>query len=337
MKRSKRHHFLPQFCQRFFVQKGDGTNIWVYDKRGGPPRAQTPAITGFEKNLYTVPGDDGCPSDALETEVFGWLDGIACPILQRILEPGERLTREEAGEVAVFLGYMHARVPRNIDVIQQLGDVMAQEVLGSLPKDPQGARLLWDEYRENSGDHDAPPFEQMERYFKEPGKYFRVSMNPRHALAHSLASAKLFVLRMISMSWSILDAPDDEFFVTSDAPLVSFAPTTDGHVVFGANLVSEELEISFPISPSVCLYLHPGRGHQRWTATGAVVKELNRRTAFMAERFIYSHLRSSRVEALREKFSYTLQQAKIDAQSAAAEYRKAIRKARDAHLASRTK
>jgi len=311
-KRSKRHHYIPQFYQRLFLQSEDA-RIWVYDKKGGEPRDQYPVNTGVEKDLYTIPAQDGSPSDALETELFAILDGRASPILRRWSEPGTRMQQAEKAEIAVFLAYMHTRVPRNIAFVNELGDVMARELARSLPRRHGDLRAFWDEFRASRGDPDAhPEFEVMRPYLEDPERYSKITMNPKHALAFSLLATEAFIDSIRGMHWSLCDAASGSFFVTSDVPVVAFAPAPDGTVAMAGNLASPRLEVSFPLTTGTCLLLRRSPAQHRWRCGRELVQELNRRQAFMAARFLFSHLRFNYVQGLCEQFGYTLDLKKVD-------------------------
>ena len=314
--RSRRHHYIPQFYQRLFL-RADEAPIWVYDKRGGAPRSQYPVNTGVEKDLYTVPAGDGSPTDALETELFAFLDGLASAILRRWCEPGGRMDRSEQGDIAVFLAYMHARVPRQIAFVQELGDVMAREFVRTLPQRHRDLRAFWDEFVASRPPGEAhPDFETMRPYLEDPEKHFHIRMNPNLGLAYSLMLTDLFIDTVRHMHWSLVDGPSGSFFISSDAPVAVFAPAPDGRIALAGNLASPLLEVSFPLTPERCLLLRKSPGQHRWRCGRESVHELNRRQALMAGRYLFSHVNTGYVQGLCDEFKKTLDSKKVDDEAA---------------------
>lgn len=310
---TRRNHYIPKFYQNLFIEKGDGEYIWVYDKDGNAPRPQRSINTGVEVDLYIVPGDNGVPSDFLEQEVFQKLDGGSIgPIFKRWLQPHHRPEQSEIRDVALFLAYMHIRVPRNLDFINQLGVAALKMGLRALANNPSDLERQWRVFKESSGDPSIHQLDDMKAILEKPDEYIKVSMNPKYALAFSIKMTELFHETFVDLEWSLCDAPSGSFFITCDSPVVSFAPLPGGQAQFGGNLVSPALEVSFPVNPEVCVFMSRTKHQERWRAGKVFVHEINRRTAHMAERFIYSHVKSHVVEELTRQAAFTRSIPKID-------------------------
>jgi hypothetical protein len=73
-----------------------------------------------------------------------------------------------------------------------------------------------------------------------------------------------------------------------------------------------QVEVSFPISPGVCLLLDNVHGQQRRRLAGTVVDELNRRTVCSAERFVISPIRTRQIAGLVKEFAHTRGRPKMD-------------------------
>ena len=85
---------------------------------------------------------------------------------------------------------------------------------------------------------------------------------------------------LLSMHWRFFFAHKGQF-LTSDNPVYFHE---------GIGLVNQDSELSIPFSSAVTLWAsrHPGKVGSYHEASPAVVKELNRRTAKNAERYVYS-------------------------------------------------
>ena len=72
------------------------------------------------------------------------------------------------------------------------------------------------------------------------------------------------------------------------------------------------VQVSFPISPTKCLYLDRKSNDSYRRVNNTFVKEVNNRTAFMAERFIISHLYTKSTQKLIEHFAHTMKLPLMD-------------------------
>ena len=115
---AKRNHYLPQFYLEKFIPKSSKT-FWVYDKKTGESRPQTPINTGVEGHLYTVLNAKGEVDDSIETGILSPIDGEVKPIFDRWCSSPEEIRQTDIPTVAAFLAVFHMRVPRQIDVIQE--------------------------------------------------------------------------------------------------------------------------------------------------------------------------------------------------------------------------
>jgi hypothetical protein len=73
----------------------------------------------------------------------------------------------------------------------------------------------------------------------------------------------------------------------------------DGEMAaFGVGIARADVEIAFPVSPKVCLYIDRGQGYGRRLTPEGFVREINHRMAFAAEEIVIAHVESNRIEAL---------------------------------------
>jgi hypothetical protein len=117
---------------------------------------------------------------------------------------------------------------------------------------------------------------------------------------------------LLDMNWCLGIAPSDAFFITSDAPACPFILHEDGTATIGAGFGQRGVEVTLPLSPTVCLLID--RTHQcgRMRFSAPRVHDINRRTAQVAERFIISPHDTKRVRELVRRASGTWGAPKLD-------------------------
>jgi hypothetical protein len=290
---SKRHHYVSQFYLNYFCASGFG--LWVYEKALAQPRFQRPQNTAVEKDLYSFT-IDGRKDDFVERRLSE-LESAAKPILDRWQQYGALPNPEEMQIVAMFLALMYVRVPRMIETIREgeeiraretfklFAEVRSEEVEELLQAAPP---TLWGKSK--------PTAKEFVRYLDEN---YRIVVNREASVAESLRLAPATLNKLLEMDWCLCDAPKGKFFLTSDTPLCVFARASETKALFVVRLGLPNVEVTFPISPRLCLLLNRGHsGGPRRTVTAAVVRQLNARMITTAERFIYSPEQSSWVGEL---------------------------------------
>jgi hypothetical protein len=308
---TRRNHYVPRsylggFCGR------DGF-LWLYSKDGSPPRKQAPANTAAESNLYTTQNEDGTKSDALERHLFAPLDGDMKAILVNWVNKDYQIQDSEIAKMAVYMAYQHARVPRNIGVMGEILVAAHIKMTKEVLNDPEGFHRIFVEAAANY-DGDFGSEEEMREAIKNQERDFKIEADKTTAMAFSIERAEGCLRFLTAMKWSIVHAPEHYQFITSDCPVVVFMPDGSGKATFGAGFGMSQTEVTFHISPSACIWLRYGQDERRWTCGRDVASELNRRTAYSAERYVFTDRQSEQTQELVAGFTSTYGQPKLDRQ-----------------------
>ena len=306
----KAHHYVAQSIQKRFCDP-EGM-IWVFDKETLTAQRQPPKTTAVMTNLYTVETDDGKKSDVMERKVFDPLDGEIVAYIDRWIQPGYRIPKEEIPAMAYYIAFQHARVPRNLLMIKELGTAIAVKVLKDAAADKKQMDEGYERISARLKGSDSISREQYQGWMENLEDHFKFQIKDEFALAMSIKAVPSFFETFIRMDWSIVDAPRGSYFITCDAPVVSIAPVGPGMVQYGVNLASPLFEVIFPLSPAVCVWIRKVRGQRRIRCNSKRVDEFNYRTANMAERYILSHQDSEKTRTLLRLSAKTRQQPKID-------------------------
>jgi hypothetical protein len=306
----KANHYVAQSLQRRFCDENG--LIWVYDKETRQVRQQSPKTTAVETHLYTIETDDGGKSDILECKVFDPLDGEIVALIDRLVTPGYRMDKREIPNLAYYVSFQHARVPRNISMVKELGEAMALKLIKNLSADKEEMDEAYEHALKNIPQADHISREKYQNMFENFSDHYKFEVKTEFALAMTLRLSKDIFEFLVRMHWSIVDAPRDNYFITCDAPIVSIASVAPNVVQYGANFASPFLEIVFPISPSVCLWARKVAGQKRLKCSAERVEEFNRRTAFFAERYIFSHQDSQNTRSLLLQNAHTRNMPKIN-------------------------
>lgn len=274
----RNHHVLPKLYLQGFVIPGDEPHVWVY-KRGesyspglgkmtNNPHKESIKTAGMVRDYYA----DVKPSGEKDFETFeNILESLEKPANGIIakLRATERITDAEREMFSLYLVQMNRRVPNFREGLKtMLPKTIAtfeasEELLQkcNLPDTPEARAYL-----KTILDRIATP------PGLESGTHLKVLAN--------VANSQLTAV-MCQMNWRFFIAPPGHFFFTGDNPLFLFK---------WMGLNKPDSEFSFPISSQVALLGSHRRDHGTGFihGTSQVVKELNRRTASQASRYLYS-------------------------------------------------
>lgn len=304
---AKRHHYVPQFYLRYFLLKGSNI-LWVYDKEGGEARPQQPKDTAVIGGFYSIKTPAG-EMDDTEQE-FSQLEAVAKPILDRWQEDKAIPSPNEIAEIAYFLALLHTRVPRTAGMAQETGLALLLAELEQLKENPEQARDLWERFVKDTGE-DSLSLEKFLEFLENPFANYKIELNQKVALGMSMLTTGEIAQDLLNMNWCLCVAPEASFFLTCDAPVNVFS-LHGSQAQFGGGFALKNAEVAFPISPKVCLLLDRIHAQKRWRVKESFVKEINRRVAYMAERYIFSPIDAKFVRQLVVETSTTRQTPKMD-------------------------
>jgi hypothetical protein len=269
-------HYVPQHYLRAFATPADDTQLWMYDKRTATGRVVAIKRAAQQRDYYT-------PEE--EIRLTKEIENPGNAILDR-LRRGGTLGAEDRPILARYLAVMMMRVPRKRRTSRALLPSVLDHVVGDarkaievLPESPDGRRawMLGELARVHAKFEREPPAEVMANV---------LSPWPSDGVIESLTR----------MTWRIMEAPPGSFgFLTSDNP---------AHFFEAYGVGSAESELTFPIAPTrVLLGSHQGPPGQtiKRLAKPSLVKEVNRRIAAGAERFLFTHRAASWIATLASR------------------------------------
>jgi hypothetical protein len=102
----KRHHYIPKFFLERFCRDG---MLWVYDRESNEFRHQSPVNTAVIGDYYAAVGEEGGKNLDAEN-LLSRIETAARPVLEKV-DAGQELTSEDRQWLAVFIGFLGARVP----------------------------------------------------------------------------------------------------------------------------------------------------------------------------------------------------------------------------------
>lgn len=298
-KRTKRHHYVPEFYLRHFLDEHD--QVWIYDKRAehveASIRSSDPSNVGVQGNIYSVRKDDGTYDDRLDE----WLQGVedkAAPIHRKLMS-GIMVEGQEKADYAVFLSSLATRTPAILNRIAELHGAYIQSRTEKTLADEQRFRKEIEDFKKSPfcADPDNIDIEAIANFLKNRGYKLRI---------HQQAGLRAFQVtdkltdKFFEMEWNLYNSKGRKL-VTSDNPLVQTfigtAPTKEQ--------CAKPIElVTLPLSPSVMLELRWKNGASRKVRRPS--KEVsglyNSIRAANAEQYVFASSRDAGIAALVQKY-----------------------------------
>lgn len=229
------HHYLPQFYLRGWA--GSDGRLWRYRREPSgkiSERHCSPKGTAFEPDLYAVA--DAGPvfrqpkPHIIETEFFQRVDDNASRALNKLIaNPIQMLDEQERKHWALFVNSLPERHPSRLFVHDEQAPEIANEVCIQML-----AR--------------CPP-ENRERLVAALEHVDRVQLSRNMVREHMVKETRAddVVDCYANRRWLVVDARNDDFLITSDAPLV----------INGGKQPEPITLLTMALSPEKLLIMHP--------------------------------------------------------------------------------
>ena len=273
-------HYTPQHYLRHFATPEDPDKIWMYDK----------CSKEFKRlPIKNVAQSRGFYSEEDERALSEWIEGPAQDPLDR-LRNCQPVGVEGRRAVAVYLESMLKRGPHNRRKMIEKTPETKDELLSKIRGNPEELAS-----RSNFSEEEILQIvEQWEQKFDSRPLSMKDEIIRRQWISPVVVDC------IFSMTWRVMKADGAHRFITSDTPVF---------LDEGYGLKLPHGEFSFPLSTAVALHgswQGPRAGLLFVKARPAHVKEIDRRVAFMAERFVFYYRNASWVPKVADKLSPTL-------------------------------
>ena len=267
MSTPRKHHYLPQFYLREF--SSNGRSLTQIDKDSGHTATCAIKDVSARRDFYRLDSDDVDDPYALE-HALSSIEGKLATTTRCILKHGVEDPTTQA-RLVELVSMLRVRVPAITEFIEETyrhfersGDlVMERERAKKLPPPPPGS--------EDVRGMDMP------------------DTDISNLLWFKLATNEDIRLLLLSMTPTVIRAPDGEFFLTGDQPVAVFSPSAKLSRSEGVNLTASDVEISLPLSRDTLIRLDWKSGStDSVSATPDEVSEFNRRSVIMASSYVFA-------------------------------------------------
>lgn len=254
------NHYIPQ---KYLLQFADDKGcVWGHDREKQNSFHPGVRAIAHEINMY---------SEEVETALNEKVEIPSHSVFERILAR-HSLSDADRSALAKYIVVMWKRVPtgrrRSLNLLPSVADTVQSQIAA--------------EFEELRKVDPSPP--KLDDYIQRANEYIeKVKESPPVSLWYdsiNLTEQGPVETALLSMNWIFLHSERLQY-LTSDNPV--FVTEAEG-------LLSPNAEFTFPISDSIALWgtRQSQRNGSHVTALAGAVKQINRRTAANADRFVFS-------------------------------------------------
>lgn len=282
-------HYVPRFLLVYFTED---EKLRVFDRQKKEFRTQTPKNTAGEKAFYVFEAKDGSRKDDLE-KMFAEIEGVAAGVIKIMINDKtiQNLSDQDKTDLSVFLAALSLRVPQSLKKSERMSEGLTKAMLSKSVMFEEHFQKGMDEIEKKAG----KPISQKER--KDIQKTFRDKKYdlkfPKGYLLGVMVKNLLEIAGiMCQMEWTILRAPKQKAFITSDNPVYTINLKPEGFWSSGIGLLAPNCETTAILTPKLAIFLsqnHSPESAYFMNCPPHIVDTFNFRTAVTSDRFVISH------------------------------------------------
>lgn len=280
-------HYVPRFLLDYFTSEG---LLWVYDRELKSYRTQSAKSTAGENAYYVFAKKDGELSTALE-EMFSQIEGVASSLIKDLASGKNNLDLQGKADLATFLSALYLRVPNSLKRTEEMSVKMTKEFMSRATRfDPHFEKGMGVIEKKLGKKLSKKQREEIRRTFIE--KDYDLRFPKEHMLKSMMQMFQEFYLIFAQMEWTILRAPKNKAFITSDNPALTFNIKPEGFWGSGIGILALNCETTAVLTPELAIFLsqkHNPDGIEYLTASPQLIDNINFRTAICSSRFVVSH------------------------------------------------
>jgi hypothetical protein len=296
MTKKKQHQLSVCYLKRFVDEDGF---VWTYDAQTERVTKGTPQNTAVESHLYSVTLEDGSHITAIE-DMLAEIEAKAGTPLEK-LATGQVVTGQERADLASFFAMTFVRTN---SFRRQFAEVIMkghQVFMHAIASNDATFRTMLRKYEKAEGELTEEQRKALRHSMLNPSK-FTIEVAKPYTL-RALATHDAIMDAIYKMRWSLVVAPANYYFITSDNPLVKMLPTNKERRLTGGGFLDPSIECTLPITPRLCWLGHWQKGVPPIAPLPvSAVKEMNRLRAVHAERVLFAHKQDSGIKALAIKY-----------------------------------
>lgn len=298
-------HTIPQFyLKQFGVPSKRGPEkpwrVWVYEK-GQEPDERATTVQGAENGYFAFVRPDGIVDESLERDLADREDDC-----NDVLASAKSFlfdwSLSHRNRLAFYMGMLHSRATQRKEFTLSNWTKIITGYC-ELIKDEKYIADLTLEYQSRFP-QDNVTADAIRKRLSELAEGFQKPETAKNVFIRDVLNhAELIKQALLNKPWQLWIAPAGMEFITSDNPVVSFVPLSNGEFHPGHGFAKPETVIAFPLAPDTCLVMGiPGQNSiMRVNVDAQTANKLNEVLILLCDYYVYSNTRSDDIKELVDK------------------------------------
>jgi hypothetical protein len=294
----RQQHFIPRFYLEGFCDplllKRDGKNVlWVYEQSKSIRRS-APQKEARVRDFYTLTSATG----ERDLRYEEWLSGVEENAARVIRNPIPPFTEEDRGWLALFVGTLFTRTPLGREINDTRVGPAVDRFITTAAQDPDRFVKFISDLKPDEMQGIDP--EEVRLRILE-GRAEELCQTLEHKLACVAYVGAMCGEELLKKDWQVVFANEEEFFLTSDSPVVPVAWESHDKAYFNAGFAPEGSDIYFPLTREACLHMRKGITPGTYVIRDRGVRYINNLIMKGAHKRIYAAERSNLIQTAFEK------------------------------------
>lgn len=286
---NRRQHYIPQFYLNKFVDPIISPPmmpfVWVFKKEANESRKKAPINTAYGMGFYDLHLKDGTISIDIEKNLM-LLENRAAEISKKI-EKGCIISKTDRMIYSEFIWTMQMRTPYQRNNLNKAISEAQRYMMKIAIDHPECLKNIITKKGNNEKEITDIEMENLIEIIKTDR--FDITVPQEYSISNMVTLAEEFTKIIYNMNWCFLMSPEDSYFITSDNPVIIKDPKNTSCFYGDGYLSSKSIELTFPISPSICLLATWAEQKEKFVKTNRVqVNEINNRICKYFNNFIFS-------------------------------------------------
>jgi len=283
----KRHHYIPQFYLKGFVDpntsKEQTPYLWVGDI--GEKRIFRKAPTNVARlhGYYTITRPTEVENQDFE-DYLATKEAKAAPVLERLITASDSLSDSERRLFSEFVTVQKYRVPCFREKVHELLEDVARTTMRMMASDPKRWQRKITELEKETGVKVGAETESLRQFTLSNG--YDIKASPNMSLGIMLKLINTIAPIINEMRWAVFSTPIGQNLLTSDCPVSLYDPTTRP-LLMGVGLGMEKVELILPLTRHAFLFATWNGPTGHGVATSKNIDQVNYRTTESARRYLF--------------------------------------------------
>jgi Protein of unknown function (DUF4238) len=295
-------HYNPEFYLVAWTDSSSPTGqtpyLWQADLQERIVKNKAPHNVAWLPYFYAIQKADGSYDQTVE-DFLANIESESAPVIKKSRDGDFNLSQQERVRLSDFMGFQITRNPSFRRQFEGFWSEIFDDLAKQHASDPAAFADSIREWDQATGENLGMPIEDARMQILN--NCYTISADPSVSLMPIVGSSRTPASLIMQMRWGFAIAPKDARFVTTDIPVFWTDPTATPPDV-GVGLAAQNVQLTFPISPNVCLVAGWCGCEGAVQVSHELFEKVNRHILHSANKYVFSQTKGGADRALQFRY-----------------------------------